>query len=144
MRARGAQALDQGRDMREAAQLAVAARRGLVVEAGEGVRQPAAARHAEMLQERLSDQVRRLARRGAHPDIEARLAEIGRQQLRMRVGDVQQRNVAEGRQLVELVGGLGRAGARAQARARGGGEGEQAQEFASLHGLATQKKRGLA
>jgi hypothetical protein len=55
--------------------------------------QHAARLNAEFFQESFSDQVRRLA----VAYVGARLAEVHRQELRVHVGDVQQRDVAEGR-----------------------------------------------
>jgi len=64
------------------------------------------------------------------PKIHARLAEIHRQELRMDVGDMQERDVAEGRCFVEPLGRLGVARGRPECGARRGGEGEQLDEFA--------------
>jgi hypothetical protein len=108
MRPRGAQALDQRRKMREAADLAVAPGQRLELEVRTGVRQRAASLQAVLLQGMLAHRV---------VDIDARLAEIHRQELRVRVRDVQQRDVAERRHVVQLGGSLGLASARAQRRA---------------------------
>src|SRR6185295_20310155 len=61
-----------------------------------------------------------------------RLAEIRRQQLRVRVGDVQQGDVAERLCLVQRVGRLRVGVARAQNPARRGGGCEKLEEFAAL------------
>ena len=50
----------------------------------------------------------------------------------MRVGDVQQREVAERRNVVQLARGLRAACSRPQACPRRGGEGEEAKEFSAL------------
>jgi hypothetical protein len=134
VRARRAQTLDQRGEVRVAADLAVAVRGALEIEIGEGMRRCAARGDAEMFQERLAHQVRRAALGRAHAEIHARLAEIDGPELRVRVGHVQERYVAERRHLVELVGGLRRARAGTQARARRRGEAQQPEEFTSLHG----------
>ena len=99
----GAQAVDQRLEMREAAEPAVAVRGLGKVEIGEGVRLAAFRRDAEMLEERFADQMRRLAGHGADAEIDARLAEMDRVKLRMRVGHVQQPHIAELADVVELV-----------------------------------------
>jgi hypothetical protein len=57
---------------------------------------------------------------------------MDRQELRMHVGDVQQREIAERRQVVERGSFLRDAGFGPQPRARRGGEREQLQEVAAL------------
>ncbi len=89
-----------------------------------------------MPEQRLAHQVRRLAQRAADADVDAGLAEMDRQQLRVAVGEVQQAEVAEGRQVVQLARGLRRARAGPQAGAGGGRERQQAEELAALHWAA--------
>src|SRR5687767_3459916 len=72
----------------------------------------------------------------------ARLTEIGRQELRVDVGNVQQRNVAEGRDPIQLVGRLRLARSRPQACSRRGGEGEKLEKFAALQ-LPVYGRRGI-
>ncbi len=76
--------------MRKAAHAAVSARGVGEVEVGERVRVAGSGPHAEVLQQRLTDQMRRLPGRGADAEIDARLAEVDRQQLRVTIGEVQQ------------------------------------------------------
>ena len=103
----GTQPIDQRLQMGEAAEPAIAMRGFGEVEVSEGVRQPALGRHAEMLEERLAHQMRRLAGHGADAEIDARLAEIDRFELRMRIGHVQHAGMAEAADVVEIVGAGG-------------------------------------
>ena len=83
----------------------------------------------------LGDQVRRLARGRPDAEVDARLAEVHRQQLRVAIGEVQQANVAERRQLVEALrrGRLGRQHARRVEReTRGRRIGQQLQKLSSM------------
>jgi len=118
--------------MREAADSSIAARGTLEIEERESVRAGAVRRDAEVLEQRIADEVRRPAGGRPGSDVYAWLAEIGWQKLRVDVGEVQQRNVAEWRHVVEFGAGLGIARSGAQRRARGGGEGEEAEEFPPL------------
>jgi hypothetical protein len=102
--------------VREAAYLAVAPGELLEVCAAVDVREARSACNGIFLQE-----IRAV-----------RLPEIRRQELRVRVGEVQQRDVAERLRLVERVGGLRVGVGGPQPAARRGGEGEQAEEFAAL------------
>ncbi|XQU69245.1 hypothetical protein OJJOAM_001976 [Cupriavidus sp. H18C1] len=132
--AAGLQLLDQRGQMREPADLAVAARGLVEIEIGEGVRLGAARRDPVVLEQGLADQVRRLA--GIVPDaqVDAGLAEMDRQQLRMAVGEMQQVHVAEARHVVQLRRGLRRLRvARGKSHARGAGDGQHLQELASVH-----------
>ncbi len=98
-----AQALDQRRKMRESAHRAIGTRRALEIEMGESMRGTRSRCDAEVLEQRLADQVRRLAARGADAEVDARLAKPRRVQLCMAVGDVQQADVAERLQRVVQV-----------------------------------------
>ena len=126
---------DQRREVREAAGLAVGARGFLEVEIGERVRLARSRRDAEMLQQRLADQVRRLALGGAEAEVDVRLAEVHRQQLRVAVGEVQQARVAERLDaVVELraqleVEGVGAADGKPGHR----GGGDPVQEITTVH-----------
>jgi hypothetical protein len=56
---------------------------------------PAACGHADEIEEMLTYQVRRPAPGIGQPDVHIRLAIVDRHELRMRVGEMQQTNVAE-------------------------------------------------
>ena len=98
-----AHAPDQGREMCEPSHLAVGACRALEVERGEGVRLRRARLDAERLEQALADQVRRPARRFAHADVHARLAKPEGCELRVRIGEVEQRDVAGAREAIERI-----------------------------------------
>jgi hypothetical protein len=76
----------------------------LEIETGEGMGVGAVALDAEPLQESASDEMRRLACHRADPDVDARLAEMNRQQLGMRIGDVQDARIAEALEIVHAAG----------------------------------------
>ena len=79
----------------------------LEIEKGEGVGVGAVGADAEVIEKCAADQMRRLALHRADADIDARLAEIDRLQLRVRVGDVQHARIAEAcrdRRCVTAVG----------------------------------------
>ena len=59
-------------------------------------------RDAEVAQQGLADQMRRTSRGVAQAEIDARLAEVRRQQLRMTIGEMQQMHVAEARHVVDV------------------------------------------
>src|SRR2546422_11547314 len=67
----------------------------------------------------------------SRPKIHARLAEIHRQQLPVDIGEMQQRDIAERRYVVELGRGLRLARPGPQAGARRGGQGEEPEKFAT-------------
>ena len=102
----GAQAVGQRLEMREAAQPAVAMRRLAEIEIRERMREPRplgampkCSRNAR------ADQMRRLTRHGADADVDARLAEIALAQLRVRIGHMQDADVAEAADVVNIVVG---------------------------------------
>ena len=130
VRPRSSQPLDQRGEMRVAAHPPVAARRAFEIQMGEGVRPGGARGDAVVREQRFAHQVRR----ASIADVDARLAEMHWQELRMHVGDVHQRNVAEGGELVQLVGGPGLR--KAQACGAHAGEGHRPHEFAPMHGCA--------
>ena len=76
----------------------------LEVEVREGMCLDRVRRDLEVLKQRLADDMRRLAARSADADVDVRFAEIGWYQLRVAVGEVQQRDVAERRNLVQVRG----------------------------------------
>ena len=133
--------------MGEAADLAVLARRLLEVIEGQGVRLGRAGAEAGLLQQVLADQVGHLAAHAAHAQVDAGLAEVDGQQLRMAVGHVQEghrpRALEGGRQVVEVGGRAGRGLAR-QGQAGGGGKAQQADEiaFGQIHGSGLTPWRG--
>ena len=88
--------------MRIAAHAAVALCGRLEVEMRKGMCLCAPLGHAEMSQESIAYQVRRMP----VADVDVRLAEMDRQELRMHIGDVHERDIAEGRNVVELGGRL--------------------------------------
>jgi hypothetical protein len=120
-------------EVREAADLAVGAGCLLEVEVRERMGAHRAAWNVERLQQVLADQVRGLAGRRTDADVDARLAEVQRHQLRVAVGEMEQADVAERRLLVEALGGvrLGREHAAAIERHPGRRSGgQQLQEVA--------------
>ena len=120
--------------MRKPADLAVSFRSLDEIQVRERVRLGRAAGNVECLEQRFADQMRRLARSGAQAQVHIGLAEIGRLQLRVGVGEVQQMHVAEALHIVEAVGcGLRDCVALHQRKASRRGSGEQLQEFAAMH-----------
>jgi hypothetical protein len=93
--------------MREAAELAEPGGGFLEFDKGEGVGIGAVGADAEAIEKSLADHMRRVALHGADADIDARLAEIDRLELRMRIRHVQDARIAEA---VEIVGAVGTAG----------------------------------
>src|SRR6266513_370278 len=114
-----AQALDQRLQLREAAELAEANSGFLEIEEGEGVGIGAVGPYSKPIEKGAADQMRRLALHRADPEIDTRLAKKNRQQLRVRVGDVQDARIAEVFEIVH-AGVVGAApDARHHARERG-------------------------
>ncbi len=114
-----AQAIDQRLQMREAAELAEPRGGFLEIEKGESVGVGAVRLDAEAVEEGAADQMRRLSLHDADPEIDARLAEIHRQQLRMRVGHVQDARIAEAFEIVDAAVVGARARPRQSRRERG-------------------------
>jgi hypothetical protein len=102
-----AQAIDQRLEMREAAELAKSRGGFFEIEKGEGVGVGAVGPDAKPIEKGAADQMRRLSGHRADPEIDARFAEIDRQQLRVRVGDVQDTRIAEAFEIIDayVVGG---------------------------------------
>ena len=94
--------------MRKAAELAEARRRPSRIRAGEGIGVGAVGADAEAVEEGASDQMRRIAPHRADAEIDARLAEEHRPELRMGVGDVQDARIAEALDIVD-AGAVGAA-----------------------------------
>ena len=132
------QLLHQGGEVGEAADFAVSLRRPLEVEVGVCVGLGGAGADAEMPQQRIADQVGWAAGHGRDAEIHVRFAEQNRQELRVAVGEMQQMDVAEARQVVDARGalGVGTAGQLRQGQAAGGGHPHDMQEFASIHAPA--------
>ncbi len=75
------------------------------VEIGEGMCIRAAGGYRKLLEQVLANQMGWLSDRRADADVDARFAEIDGQELRVAIGEVQQRDVAEGRQLIGVGAG---------------------------------------
>src|SRR3981081_4415719 len=94
--------------MRKTAELAEACGGFLEIEKGEGVGVGAVGPDAESIEKGAADQMRRLSFHRADAQIDARFAEIPRQQLRVSVGHVQDARIAEAFEIVN-AGIVGRA-----------------------------------
>src|SRR5262252_1374129 len=103
--------------MGKAARAAVTLRGFLIIEKSEGIGAAASRRDAEVLEERFADEMRRPPTHGPDADVDARLAVVDRRKLRMRIGDVENANVAEGVDVVDVIVGAD-PDARHDARAR--------------------------
>src|SRR5439155_3168072 len=100
------QPVDQRLQMREAAELSETRGRLLEIETGEGVGIGAVRLDTEAVEKGAPDKMRRSSGHGADPEIDARFAKIHRQQLRMRVGHVQDARVSEVLEVID-TGGIG-------------------------------------
>src|SRR5437870_13278757 len=100
-RASLAQLLDERGKIGEAAHFSVPLRRSRKIEVSKGVRFAAARLDSVAPEKGSTDQMRRKVAALPDAEIEARLAEAQRQKLRVAVGEMQQRYVAERRQIVE-------------------------------------------
>ena len=89
--------LDQAGEVREAARGAVRPRRALEIDIRERIRGARAAPDAEMPEQRFADEMRRVSARRPYAEIDVRLAEIRRQELRVAVGEMKEADVAERR-----------------------------------------------
>src|ERR1700737_4834349 len=118
-----AQAIDQCLEMREAAELAKSGGRFLEIETGEGIGVGAIRPDAKSVEKGAADQMRRPPLHRADPEIDARLAKIYRQELRMRVGQVQDARIAEAFEIVN-AGAVGAAGDTRQSTRERGSAGE--------------------
>ncbi len=125
--------------MRKAAEAAVGARCLREIEIGERVRISRAGRNAEAAQQEFADEVRRLPVRRADAEVDARLAEMNRQELRMGIGVVQQADIAE--TLDAVVEGRARRQVERRAAVDGqSGRGRRrdgVEEFAAVHRAAS-------
>ena len=109
-----AQAVDQRLQMREAAELAEADGGFLEIETGEGVGIGAVGLDPKSIEKGAAHQMRRPSLHRADAEIDTRFAEIHRQQLRMRVGHVQDARIAEAFEIVD-AGVVGAARERGKA-----------------------------
>ncbi len=131
---RGAHLFDQCRQVREAAHLAVGVGRVNIVETGESMRLNRVWLDTEMLEQRVADQMRRQAAHRTDAEIDLRLAEIHRVQLRMGIGDMQQADVAVLRQVVQMAciaGGIAHTVLQQESARRC--DGQHLQELATIH-----------
>src|SRR5262245_24066839 len=126
--------------MSESADLAVAPCRLDKIEMRVRVGERASRIDAEMLEKRAADEMRRSVGGFAYAEIRARLAKMQRQQLRVRIGEVQETDVAELGAAVERIGSL-RVGAL-QRRAGCSRQREQPEEFAAPH-LPVDRRAGI-
>ena len=94
--------------MREAAELAESKRGFLEIETGEGVGVGAIGPDAKSIEEGTSHQMRRISGHRADSQIDARFAEINREQLRVGVGHMQDARIAEAIEIID-AGALGAA-----------------------------------
>lgn len=89
--------------MGKAAELAIGPDRRFEIEAGEGMRLWRTRCDPALAQQLLAHQMRRAPDRFAHADVDAWLAELHRQELRMAIGKMYQVDVAEARHVVEFA-----------------------------------------
>src|SRR3979411_2891741 len=106
--------------MRKTAELAEACGGFLEIEKGEGVGVGAVGPDAESIEKGAADQMRRLSFHRTDAEIDARFAEIHRQQLRMGVGHVQDARIAEAFEIVDADSVSAARQARQRARKRRG------------------------
>jgi hypothetical protein len=101
--------VDQCLQMRKTAELAESPGGPLELDTGESISVGAVGADAETVEESSCDQMRRIAPHRAYAEIDARLAEKHRPQLRVGIGDVQDARIAEALEIVDariVVGGL--------------------------------------
>ena len=99
----GADRLDQRRRAVEPAELAVCPRQVDIIDHGVGIGIGAALLDIEVIEEFLRNQVRRNAGIGANPDVGVRRTEVDRLELGMAVGEMQQRHLALGIELQQII-----------------------------------------
>ena len=107
--------------MCEATDLAVGFRRFDKVKIGEGMRLEAPRLDAKVLEEVISNQVRRLTEHAADPEVDARLTKMDGQQLSVTVSHMQQADITELRHVVQRGRGhlcAGKAGVQRHAARR--------------------------
>ena len=99
--AAGFEALDQGRDVRKTAHLAILPRCALEIEVRMSMGFMAAHPQTRVLDEMLAHQMRHFAPHAGDTNVGIGLAEIDRQQLRMAIGHVQQMHIARFRHVIQ-------------------------------------------
>ena len=133
--------------MGKATDLAVGLGSLVEIQIGEGMRIDGVRLDTEVLEEVVTNQVRHLAIAHAKAEIDVRLTEIDRQQLGMAVGDVQQADVAEFRQVIHLGGALfGERPLALQRHAAGGSHGQHLEKLTTIHAhfKSSKKSRRVA
>ena len=129
-----AQALHQRGEVREAADFAVGFCRAGIVQVGKRMGTGSAGLDLKMLEQVLADKMRRVARLLADADVDIRLAVVDRQKLRMAVGEVQERDIAEAGQLIERIAiALGEGVPGIERKPARRGDREHFQEFSAVH-----------
>ena len=131
----GPDRLDQRRRAVEPPETAIRAGEIDIVEEGVGIGQRTAALDPELLEKRFADQMRRDAGKVADADIGVGWPEIDRRELRVHVGEMQQRHLTLGVEAQQVVlrelllcqraGGVGKQSRRAERRPRIDGELEE-------------------
>ena len=120
--------------MRKAAELAEAGGGFLEIETAEGIGVGAIRLDSKSIEEGAADQMRRLSLHRGDPQIDARLAKINRQQLRMGVGHMQDARIAEALEIVNAGAVGGARDTRQSARDRSGAR--ELQKIAAADGHA--------
>jgi hypothetical protein len=110
----GAQTIDQGLQVREATERAEAARGFLEIQKREGMSTPSSGCDAEMFEKSLPDKMRRGSCATADSNVDAWLAEMDRQELRVGISQVQHAYVAEALDIVEAFIRFSRSGGPGQ------------------------------
>ena len=108
----GAQTIGESLDVSEAAERAIPVRRFLEIETGEGIGAAVVLWDRKMLEECIANEMRRLSSDAAEADIGARLTEIDRPDLRVRVGLMQDARVAPFADRVDVLACLSAADTR--------------------------------
>src|SRR5439155_22740512 len=96
-----AQPIDQRLQMRESSELAETPGALFELDAGKGIGVGAVGADAEAFEKGAPDQMRRVALHAANSEIDARLAEIDRLELRMRIRHVQDARIAKTFEVVD-------------------------------------------
>ena len=126
---------DQRCKVGKAADLAVGLRGLFEIERREGVRLRRVRLQADLLEQLFADQVRDAPGRRADAEVHARLAEIHRLQLRMAVGEMQEVDIAEARQVIQVAGRRRsrQRRLRVDQHAARGGNAQQLRKLAPIH-----------
>ena len=128
----GAQLLDQGGEVGEAPDLAIALGGGVKVEEGQGMGLASTRGDAEVFQEGLPHQVGGLTQGRTYPQVHVRFPIPDGVELGVGIGDVQQAQVAKGGRLIERRAITSAAGGRPEGAGHQPGhasQGQQAGEF---------------